>query len=115
PTLLGFRRLLVRCEATAHGVRRPGTPPPGPRASRALGATESEVEAPDLELLVRVRRPLDVLLEAVVLVGLDDRHPRQVLEEDLRHLAVRLAAELLVHREARGLAQLVEARVAPAV
>src|SRR2546427_12588070 len=64
-------------EDAAHRVRRLGAPLPGPPASRALGATESEVEAPDLELLVRVRRPLDVLLEAVVLVGLGHRHPPQ--------------------------------------
>src|SRR2546428_4309716 len=47
-------------EDAAHRVRRLGTSLPGPRASRALGATESEVEAPDLELLVRGRRPLYV-------------------------------------------------------
>src|SRR3989442_969242 len=101
--------------ARRNGVSPSSTPARGLGASRALGATESEVEAPDLELLVRVRRPLDVLLEAVVLVGLDHRDPRQVLEEHLRHLAVRLAAKLFIHREARRLAQLVEARVAPVV
>src|SRR5215813_10348617 len=59
-----------------------------------LCAAELEVEAPDLELLVRVRRPLHVLLQAVVLVGLDDRQPREVLEEDLGPLFVGLATEL---------------------
>src|SRR5262245_44189653 len=80
-----------------------------------LRAAELEVEPPDLELLVRVRRPFHVLLEPIVLVGLDDREPREVLEEDLRHLLVRLAAELLVDREARRVAQLVELRIAPVV
>lgn len=43
---------------------------------------QAEVEAPDLERLVRARAPLDVALEPVVLVVLDDGDPRQVLEED---------------------------------
>src|SRR3989442_10108190 len=91
---------------------------PGPLAAPAAvrsGAAELEVEAADLELLVGVRRPLHVLLQTVVLVGLHHRDPREVLEEDLRHLPVGLPAELLVHREARRLPQLVEARVAPVV
>src|SRR5207249_6082394 len=104
------KRRTPRIGATARGPDPRG---PGPRG--ALGATESQVEAPDLELLVRVRRPLDVLLETVVLVGLDHGNPRQVLEEDLRHLAVGLGAKLLVHREPRGLTELVEARVTPVV
>src|SRR5678815_5033119 len=85
---------------------------PGPPRSCAA---ELEVELADLELLVRVRRPLDVLLEPVVLVGLDDRKPREVLEEDLRDVPVGLAAELLVHGKARGAAQLVELGVPPVV
>src|SRR5437870_5064371 len=93
-----------------------GAPAAGPRPPGAsLRALELEVEAPDLELLVRIRLELDVLLQAVVLVGLDDRQPREVLEEDRRHLLVGLRAELLVHREARGVAKLVPARMAPVV
>src|SRR2546426_9044340 len=84
-------------------------------AGRRLGAAELEREAADLELLVGVRRPLEVLLQPVVLVRLDDGNPRQVLEEDPGHLLVRLAAELLVDGEARRLAQLVEPRVAPVI
>src|SRR5262249_48797191 len=81
----------------------------------ALRASELEVEAPDLELLVRVRRPFHVFLQPVVLVGLDHWEPREVLEEDLRHLLVGLAPDLLVHREARSVAQLVELRISPVV
>src|SRR5688572_9221245 len=84
-------------------------------AGRLLGAAELEREAADLERLVGVRRPLDVFLQAVVLVGLNDGDPRQVLEEDLRHLLVGLPAELLVDGEARRVAQLIELRVAPIV
>src|SRR4051812_32393144 len=80
-----------------------------------LGPAKLEREATDLELLVRIQRPLDVLLNPVVLVWLDHRNPREVLEEDLRHLLVRLPAELLVDGEAGRLAELVEARVAPVV
>src|SRR5205814_657331 len=97
------------------GDGAPGAPAREPRVLRPLRAPELEVEATELELLIRVRGPLDVLLEAVVLVRLDDRQPREVLEEDLRHLAVRLGAELLVDREARGAPQLVPPRVAPVV
>src|SRR5262245_35800513 len=61
-----------------------------------LRPAELEVEATNLELLERVRRPLHVLLQAVVLVGLDDGQPRQVLEEELRHPLVGVGAELLV-------------------
>src|SRR5229473_7469789 len=70
------------------------------RDGTALGSAELEVEASDLELLVRIGRELDVFLQPVVLVGLDDGQPREVLEEDLGHLAIGLAAELLVHGEA---------------
>src|SRR5712692_10139337 len=86
-----------------------GAPPELPPG---LGAAELEVEAPDLELLVRIRGELDVLLHPVVLVRLDDRQPREVLEEDLRHLAIRVGAELLVYREAGGVAER-GGRVAP--
>src|SRR5712692_11958988 len=89
-----------------------GAPPELPPG---LGAAELEVEASELELLVRVRGELDVLLHPVVLVRLDDRQPREVLEEDLRHLAIRVAAELLVYREAGGVAELVELGVAPII
>src|SRR5713226_3864007 len=80
-----------------------------------LRATELEVEAANLELLVRVRRPLHVLLQAVVLVGLDHRNPREVLEEDPGHLLVGTRAELLVNREAGGVAELVKLGLAPVV
>src|SRR5262245_65975625 len=86
----------------------------GPRRG-CLRAAELEVELADLELLVGVGRPLRVLLHAVVLVRLDDRQPGKVLEEDLRHLLVGLAAELLVDREARRGAPLVELGVSPVV
>src|SRR5215813_7650577 len=110
----------VERRRTAHTDKRTrrgkGGAPPGSglRASR-LGATEPEVEAPDLELLVGVRGELDVLLHPVVLVGLDHGNPRQVLEEDLGDLSIRLAPELLVHGEASGVAELVELRLAPIV
>src|SRR5437879_2105057 len=81
----------------------------------ALGSAELEVEAPDLELLIRVGRELHVLLQPVVLVGLDDDHPREVLEEDPGHLAIGLTAELLVHGEARGVTEFVELGIAPVV
>src|SRR4029453_14115505 len=80
-----------------------------------LRPAELEVEAPDLELLVRIRRPLDVLLEPVVLVRLDDGEPRKILEEYPRHLRVGVPAELLVDGEARGVAKLVELGVAPVI
>src|SRR2546427_12900916 len=96
-------------ELPATHTGAPPEPPPG------LGAAELEVEAADLELLVRVRGKLHVLLHPVVLVGLDDGQPREVLEEDLGHLAISLAAELLVHGEAGGRTQLVELRIAPVV
>src|SRR5512145_367129 len=88
---------------------------PRPRPVHLLRALELEVEAPDLERLVGVRRPVHVLLQPVVLVGLHDRDPREVLEDDRGHLLVGLRAELLVDREARGLAQLVPALVAPVI
>src|SRR5882724_6533666 len=90
-------------------------PAADPSLHGLLCPSELEIEAPDFELLVRVRRPLDVLLEAIVLVRLDDGQPRKVLEEDPGHLTVRVAAELLVDGEARGIAQLVELGVAPVV
>src|SRR5438552_11795694 len=96
-------------ELPATHTGAPPEPPPG------LGAAELEVEAADLELLVRVRGELDVLLHPVVLVGLDDGQPREVLEEDLRHLAIRVGAELLVDGEAGGVAELVELGVAPVI
>src|SRR6267143_7084432 len=80
-----------------------------------LHAAELEVEAADLELLVRIRRPFNVLLQPVVLVGLDHGDPWKMLEEDPGDLLVGLPAELLVHREARGVPQLVEPRIAPVV
>src|SRR5262245_28455073 len=84
-----------------------------PRPGVPSGPAELEVEATDLELLVRVGRPLHVLLQPVVLVGLDHGQPRKVLEGDLGHLAIGLAAELLVDGEVGGLAQLIELGVAP--
>ena len=88
----------------------PSPMPSPPRAEGGFGASlraaEFQVEAADLELLVRIRRELDVLLEPVVLVGLDDRKPREILQEDLGHVAIGLGAELLVHREPRRVAQL---------
>src|SRR5262245_64500865 len=86
-----------------------------PGEERRLRATELEVEAAKLELLVRVRSELHVLLQTVVLVRLDHRQPGQVLQEDLGHLPVGLPAELLVHAEARRVAQLVELGLAPVV
>src|SRR5262245_24715734 len=86
----------------------------GPSTGR-LGAAELEVEAPDLELLVRVRGELDVLLHAVVLVRLDHGNPRQVLEEDFGDLPIGLAPELLVHRKAGRVAELVELGLTPVV
>src|SRR5215471_10461445 len=70
---------------TGRGAGRPaparrGAPAPGP-LPRALGAPHPEVELPELEGLVRVRHELNVLLEPVVLVGLDDEDPGGVLEE----------------------------------
>src|SRR5215472_9629198 len=84
----------------------------GPSTGR-LGAAELEVEAPDLELPVRVRGELDVLLHAVVLVGLDHRNPRQVLEEDLGYFPICLSQGFLDHREAGRVAELVELGLAP--
>src|SRR5262249_57930541 len=84
-------------------------------STRAARSVELEVEAPDLERLIGVRRPLDEFLEPVVLVGLDHGQPREVLEEDAGHLRVGVAAELFVDGEARGIAQLVELGVAPVV
>src|SRR5262249_16206830 len=94
--------------------------PLSPKGARArvgsvLRAAELEVEATDLELLIRIRGELHVLLEPIVLIGLDDGQPREVLEEDLGHLGVGLRAELLVHRETGGRPQLVELRLAPVV
>src|SRR5262249_61137872 len=66
----------------------------------SLGAPQLEVEAPELKLLIRVGREFDVLLQAVILVGLDDRQPREVLQEDLRHLTIGVGAEPLVDGEA---------------
>src|SRR5947207_1034476 len=54
-------------------------------AGRRLGAAELEGEAANLQRLVGIRGPVHVLLQTVILVRLDDRNPRQVLEEDLRH------------------------------
>src|SRR5262249_27224992 len=76
-----------------------------PTRRRPSRAAELEVELSDLELLVRVRRPLDVLLHAVVLVRLDHGQPGQILEEDLGHVPIGLAPELLVDGEARRVAQ----------
>src|SRR5262245_1777171 len=94
------RRLRRRDRRGASG----GLPSP-PEAT--LGALHPEIELADLELLVVVRRELDVPLEPIVLVGLNDDDPRVVLEEDARHLLVRFAPELLVEAEARGVPQLV--------
>src|SRR5262245_45549630 len=94
-------------------------PERAPRDRRAtvavLGAPQFQIEAPEIERLVRVRRDLDVLLESVILVGLDYDDPRVVLQQEFRHLPVRLAAELFVEREAGGAAQLVELWVPPVV
>src|SRR5215469_3348131 len=79
------------------------------------GAAKLEVELADLELLIRVRGPLHVLLLPVVLIRLDDGNPREILEKDLGHVAVGFAAELLVDGEARGVTQFVELRIAPVV
>src|SRR5262245_1292018 len=50
----------------------PGVPG---RGRVTLGSPHPEVELPELEGLVRVRSELHVLLEPVVLVGLDDEDP----------------------------------------
>src|SRR5262249_49061202 len=86
-----------------------------PSLPASLGAPELEVEAPELKLLIRVGREFDVLLQAVILVGLDDWQPREVLQEDLRHLTIGVGAEPLVDGEAGRVAQLVELGVAPVV
>src|SRR5678815_697749 len=80
------------------------------RSCRTSRAAHPEVEAADVELLVGIRRPLHVLLDTVVLVRLQDRDPRQVLEEDLGHALVRAPAEVLVDAEARRVAELVPLR-----
>src|SRR6185436_12786986 len=116
-TATSARRIFGARNARMPGIRMDATRGPGggaPDGGR-LRALELEVEGPDLELLVRVRRELHVLLQPVVLVGLDHREPREVLQEDLRHLLVGLTAELLVDRETRVVAQLVEAGLAPVV
>src|SRR5437016_5324433 len=100
-------------EETAHA--RWGGASRAPPRETGLRAAELEVEAPDLELLERVRRPLHVLLQAVVLVRLDHREPGEILEEKLGHLLVCVGAELLVDRKPRRVAQLVEFRVAPVI
>src|SRR3989442_406068 len=64
-------------------MRDGAEPERAPPGYAALRAAELEVEAPDLELLQRIRRPLHVLLQAVVLVRLDHGDPGQMLEEDL--------------------------------
>src|SRR2546430_4350892 len=84
------------------------SPEPEAPAGRRLGAAELEREAANLERLVGVQRPLDVLLQPVVLVRLNDGDPRQVLEQDPGHRLVGLAAELLRDAEAHHLAQLDE-------
>src|SRR4030095_14107023 len=94
-------------------ARMMGPGPWGPGRCTISRPLQLEVEAPELDLLVGVRRELDVLLQPVILVGLDDDDPRPVLHEDLRHLLVGLAAELLVDRETRRLAQLVALGGAP--
>src|SRR5262245_66269024 len=83
--------------------------------SAGLGPPELQIEVPELDLLARVRLPVDVALQAVGLDRLDDRDPRQVLEGDPPHLLVGLAAEALVDAEPRGGAQVVEARMPPVV
>src|SRR5213594_1454650 len=100
-------------EEPAH--RRGGGTRQAPPPEAGLRAAELEVEAADLELLQRVRRPLHVLLEPVVLVRLDHRNPRKVLQGDLGHLPVRVGAELLVDREAGSVAELVELGMTPVV
>src|SRR5262249_57633189 len=98
---------------SAHGHRdgaqrlRPGT--------SCLRAAELEVEAANLQLLEWIGRPLHVPLQAVVLVRLDHGDPGQMLEEELGHPLVRAGAELLVDREARGGAELVELGMAPVI
>src|SRR5437867_2190269 len=96
-------------------MRDGAEPERAPPGYAALRAAELEVEAPNLELLQRIRRPLHVLLQAVVLVRLDHGDPGQMLEEDLRHLLVRVTAKLFIDREARGGAELVELGMAPVV
>src|SRR5262249_1192612 len=81
----------------------------------SLGAPQLEVEAPELKLLIRVGGEFDVLLQSVILVGLVDRQPGEVLQEDLRHLTIGVGAEPLVDGEAGRVAQLVELGVAPVV
>src|SRR5262245_27561339 len=62
----------ARIPGIVGGGRGPGG---GAPASKKLRALELEVEGPDLELLVRVRRELHVLLQPVVLVRLDHGEP----------------------------------------
>src|SRR5437867_9990613 len=57
-----------------------GEPDGGGPENGPLGAPELQVELSQLERLVRVRRELDVLLEPVVLVGLDHEDPGVALE-----------------------------------
>src|SRR5207302_10301178 len=100
-------------EEPAHGQWGGASRAPPPET--ALRAAELEVEATNLELLERVWCPLHVFLKSVVLVRLDHRDPREMIEEDLGHLLVGLAAEFLVDREPRRVAELVELRMAPVI
>src|SRR4030095_1770051 len=78
-----------------------------------LRLTEPEVERAKLDLLVRVRLPVDVSLQSIRIVGLEDRDPREVLEHDLGHLRVDLAPEVLIEAESRRVAELLEASLPP--
>src|SRR5439155_17736527 len=69
----------------------------------------------ELELLIGARAPLNIVLDAVALDRLDDRDPRQVLQEDRMHLLVVIGALLGVHAEAGVVAEPIELRVAPVV
>src|SRR5262249_4627023 len=93
----------------------PETPGRSLRARPPLRAAELEVEAANLELLVRVGRPLHVLLQPVVLVGLDDGQPREVLEEDLGHVSVRLTPDLRATGGRGGVAEPAELRPPPVI
>src|SRR5580765_8900175 len=79
----------------------------------ALRLTETEIERPKLDLLVRVRLPVDVSLQSIRIVGLEDRNPREVLEHDLGHLRVDLAPEAFIEAESRRVAELLEPGLPP--
>src|ERR1700757_3279166 len=76
-------------------------------------ATHLQIEAPDLQLLVRIRRPLDIPLHAVGFDRLDHGNPGQILEHDLGHFPVRSTTNVIVDAEVRRRPQFVETRMPP--